>query len=328
MAKSRDAFRTISEVADWLDTPAHVLRFWESKFSQVKPVKRAGGRRYYRPADMELLGGIKKLLHDEGMTIKGVQKVLREQGVKHVAALSEPVEDDGIIADAPFIEAHDTSETVVPFAPLDAIAERSSAPEHDGSQQDSDMSLDDEALSDADADEPGEPVSEPKHLEPMPEMAGAQDRLVDTDLSDPAPEEAGFEAETEAEPTEKDTADAALPVEPDNVVSKDVTAQADDSDTDAAEAESHFAEDTAHSPLPAFLKEPLAASDATHDSAANEPGHVPLPQLPDLDAIVVAPGALTALASLTWLSTKDAEMIAPVLAELRDLQQRLTSPRR
>ena len=82
MPKSRDAFRTISEVADWLETPAHVLRFWESKFTQVKPVKRAGGRRYYRPGDMELLGGIKKLLHEDGMTIKGVQKVLREQGVR------------------------------------------------------------------------------------------------------------------------------------------------------------------------------------------------------------------------------------------------------
>jgi len=88
MAKSADAFRTISEVAEWLEVPAHVLRFWESKFTQVKPVKRAGGRRYYRPADMRLLGGIKLLLHDEGMTIKGVQKVLREEGVQHVAALS------------------------------------------------------------------------------------------------------------------------------------------------------------------------------------------------------------------------------------------------
>ncbi|MGK7663679.1 MULTISPECIES: MerR family transcriptional regulator [unclassified Marinovum] len=93
-SKSPDAFRTISEVADWLNTPAHVLRFWESKFSQVKPVKRAGGRRYYRPADMTLLGGIKKLLHDDGMTIKGVQKILREQGIKHVSAMSPPLEED------------------------------------------------------------------------------------------------------------------------------------------------------------------------------------------------------------------------------------------
>ena len=89
MAKARDAFRTISEVSDWLDTPAHVLRFWESKFAQVKPVKRAGGRRYYRPDDMQLLGGIKILLHEQGMTIKGAQKLLREQGIKNVMALAD-----------------------------------------------------------------------------------------------------------------------------------------------------------------------------------------------------------------------------------------------
>lgn len=91
MSKSRDAFRTISEVSDVLDTPAHVLRFWESKFNQVKPVKRAGGRRYYRPTDVDLLAGIKKLLHDDGMTIKGAQKLLREQGVKKVSALGAAV---------------------------------------------------------------------------------------------------------------------------------------------------------------------------------------------------------------------------------------------
>ncbi len=88
MDKSPDAFRTISEVSEVLDTPAHVLRFWESRFPQIRPVKRAGGRRYYRPADMALLTGIKHLLHDEGMTIRGVQKVLREQGVRYVAGLS------------------------------------------------------------------------------------------------------------------------------------------------------------------------------------------------------------------------------------------------
>ncbi|MCL6283011.1 MerR family transcriptional regulator [Ruegeria sp. 2012CJ41-6] len=93
MAKSRDAFRTISEVADWLGVQAHVLRFWESKFTHVKPVKRAGGRRYYRPADMLLLGGIKHLLHDDGMTIKGVQKLLREQGVAHVQGFSQGLDE-------------------------------------------------------------------------------------------------------------------------------------------------------------------------------------------------------------------------------------------
>ena len=91
MDKSPDAFRTISEVADYLDTPAHVLRFWESRFPQIRPVKRAGGRRYYRPADVALLTGIKRLLHDEGLTIRGVQKILREHGVRHVAGLAGEV---------------------------------------------------------------------------------------------------------------------------------------------------------------------------------------------------------------------------------------------
>ena len=99
MAKSADAFRTISEVADLLDVPAHVLRFWESKFTQVKPVKRAGGRRYYRPADMRLLAGIKHLLHDEGMTIKGVQKMLREEGVQHVSATAPDWRDETAVHD-------------------------------------------------------------------------------------------------------------------------------------------------------------------------------------------------------------------------------------
>jgi DNA-binding transcriptional MerR regulator len=87
MEKSPEAFRTISEVAEFLETPAHVLRFWESRFPQIRPVKRAGGRRYYRPGDVALLSGIKRLLHDEGMTIRGVQKILREQGIRHVAGL-------------------------------------------------------------------------------------------------------------------------------------------------------------------------------------------------------------------------------------------------
>lgn len=84
MEKSAGAFRTISEVADELSVPKHVLRFWEGKFGQIKPMKRGGGRRYYRPEDVELLRGIRKLLHDEGYTIKGVQKVIRESGIDFV----------------------------------------------------------------------------------------------------------------------------------------------------------------------------------------------------------------------------------------------------
>ncbi len=87
MKKSPQAFRTISEVANWLDTQTHVLRFWESKFKQIKPIKRAG-RRYYRPQDMQVLGGIKALLHGQGLTIKHVQGLLAEQGISAVISLS------------------------------------------------------------------------------------------------------------------------------------------------------------------------------------------------------------------------------------------------
>jgi DNA-binding transcriptional MerR regulator len=82
LAKSASAFRTISEVSQALDVPQHVLRFWESKFSQIKPLKRGGGRRYYRPEDVDLLRNIRDLLYTEGYTIRGVQKLLREGGVR------------------------------------------------------------------------------------------------------------------------------------------------------------------------------------------------------------------------------------------------------
>ena len=95
MTKSADAFRTISEVADWLNTETHVLRFWESKFSQIKPVKRAGGRRYYRPKDMLIIGGIKKLLHEDGITIKGTQRIIKDRGLSYISDLSRPLETVG-----------------------------------------------------------------------------------------------------------------------------------------------------------------------------------------------------------------------------------------
>ncbi|KRE13332.1 hypothetical protein ASE66_17705 [Bosea sp. Root483D1] len=85
--KSADAFRTISEVAEDLDIPQHVLRFWETRFSQIKPLKRGGGRRYYRPDDVALLKGIRRLLYGEGYTIKGLQRILKEQGPRYVQAI-------------------------------------------------------------------------------------------------------------------------------------------------------------------------------------------------------------------------------------------------
>ncbi len=149
MTKSPDAFRTISEVADWLGIQAHVLRFWESKFSQVKPVKRAGGRRYYRPTDMQLLSGIKKLLYEDGLTIKGVQKILREQGVSHVSGMSSPL-GEGIVVtagddaddDADTLQSHEeqtakTEETAVTptpssKAPQEVVTAESSEAESGG----------------------------------------------------------------------------------------------------------------------------------------------------------------------------------------------------
>ena len=85
--KSADAFRTISEVAESLSVPQHVLRFWESRFSQIKPMKRAGGRRYYRPADVELLRGIHDLLYKKGYTIRGVQLILKDEGQAYVTGI-------------------------------------------------------------------------------------------------------------------------------------------------------------------------------------------------------------------------------------------------
>lgn len=119
--KSRDAFRTISEVAEILDVPAHVLRFWESRFTQVKPVKRAGGRRYYRRTDIALLDGIRKLLHDDGLTIRGVQKKLREDGVRVVAALGRTLDGD---ADGTGIDAT----AVIDSRPGTADSETGDAP--------------------------------------------------------------------------------------------------------------------------------------------------------------------------------------------------------
>jgi len=100
MMKTAEAFRTISEVAGELDVPKHVLRFWEGRFPQIKPMKRGGGRRYYRPEDLQLLRGICHLLHAEGYTIKGVQKILREQGVDQVKRVGTELRLPGAAAAA------------------------------------------------------------------------------------------------------------------------------------------------------------------------------------------------------------------------------------
>ena len=86
MAKGPEAFRTISEAAGELTVPQHVLRFWETKFAFIRPMKRAGGRRFYRPSDIAVLRGVRRLLHDEGYTIKGVQRLHREEGLRRLVS--------------------------------------------------------------------------------------------------------------------------------------------------------------------------------------------------------------------------------------------------
>ncbi len=205
MAKSAEAFRTISEVAEWLDLPTHVLRFWESKFSQVKPVKRAGGRRYYRPNDMLLLGGVKKLLHDDGMTIKGAQKVLREQGAKYVSGLSqelegvdlEPLEEAAIetsvetrLAAAPEAETLHTPPTEQDEPQTTAASDIPEAEVEDNSV----VSFRSKQIEDvpSKSDEASELVSEPAYTQPAAET-------IDPPIEELA-ENPNVERSTEAEP--------------------------------------------------------------------------------------------------------------------------------
>ncbi len=130
MEKSPDAFRTISEVADELDLPQHVLRFWETRFPQIKPMKRGGGRRYYRPDDVDLLKGIRHLLYDHGYTIKGVQKLLKTNGNKFVAAAAsgDLATMEALAAASEHTEAPAAKTPKAPSADEDQIVGRPKAP--------------------------------------------------------------------------------------------------------------------------------------------------------------------------------------------------------
>ena len=110
--KRPGAFRTISEVAEELDVPQHVLRFWETKFTQIKPVKRAGGRRYYRPDDIDLIKGVRRLLHGQGYTIRGAQRILKENGVRFVQSVGRGEAEAG----APPVEEAEAQEASAPGA--------------------------------------------------------------------------------------------------------------------------------------------------------------------------------------------------------------------
>jgi DNA-binding transcriptional MerR regulator len=120
--KAPDAFRTISEVAEELDIPQHVLRFWETRFAQIKPMKRSGGRRYYRPDDVDLLKGIRRLLYGEGYTIRGVQRILKEHGIKSVQGLADQTSavTFGAVEEAIGLSLQEPEEGEIPTADAEA----------------------------------------------------------------------------------------------------------------------------------------------------------------------------------------------------------------
>jgi DNA-binding transcriptional MerR regulator len=114
MDKSPDAFRTISEVAEDLDLPQHVLRFWETRFNQIRPLKRGGGRRYYRPDDVDLLKGIRHLLYGQGFTIRGVQRIIKAEGIRFVQGIGRG--DQSVTAPPPEIRAAVSGDIALPPA--------------------------------------------------------------------------------------------------------------------------------------------------------------------------------------------------------------------
>lgn len=326
MAKSREAFRTISEVAEWLGVQAHVLRFWESKFAQVKPVKRAGGRRYYRPADMLLLGGIKKLLHDDGMTIKGVQKVLREQGVSYVADHSPSLDDltiaqlDGEVANL----KGTLEETVLPLENLQAA----DLP----SEGETEETLADEAAVSVEPDVPevvAEVVVEEEvaSLEPDPPEDEAESEAevisLEPDLPDP---------ETEVEPVQSETPAIVEPIaaepiaeilaspEPTPEESPEIASAEPDADQqeEAVEAPQQPEPEPAVS-LPSFMHKRVDPAPMT-----KVPRVVDAPDGPSEDQIEVPPGLLARLSKLDRVPASQIDNLRAVQAQLETLHTRLS----
>jgi DNA-binding transcriptional MerR regulator len=184
--KAPDAFRTISEVADELDLPQHVLRFWESRFPHIKPMKRGGGRRYYRPEDIDLLRGIRHLLYGDGYTIRGVQRILREQGVRIVQSVGQGQAAQQLLP--PRDDVHETEDEPngAPAAfkltsPLDLGI--SGRPEDETEEQDSDGRAPPEL---APQNRPITKVSS-MTIEPVPRLEAAQVRQTSVSVVAPSP---------------------------------------------------------------------------------------------------------------------------------------------
>ncbi|GKY87570.1 MerR family transcriptional regulator [Sinisalibacter aestuarii] len=291
--KSPEAFRTISEVADWLGVPTHVLRFWESRFAQVKPVKRAGGRRYYRPADMELLGGIRKLLHEDGMTIRGVQKLLREQGVKHVAAMSPALDTSADTRDVTPDNVVDLSDRRGDRAPEDLSAVEDAEIVQDSAAEPAAASDDSDERRFPFDDEP-QPVAEAPEAEPA---APADEPDAETTLATPEPDTgepvqaATDEPEPAGEPQAAEDADA--DTTPDIA---DPLPEPETMEFFAHDAAPDMAEETAaepqHEPAPAEPVETDAADPMSSPDALDFAAHDATPELAEEPAApaLVMPG--------------------------------------
>ena len=272
MKKAPEAFRTISEVSEILDTPAHVLRFWESKFYQIKPVKRAGGRRYYRPDDVALIAGIKVLLQDQGLTIRGVQRVLHEQGVRHVAGL------------APALETLAVSEPVE--------ATRTAASARDETIEDAEI-LDDSMIEPVPSDPAAETAPEP--VATLSSVDDAQSpeaddlpELMPELIEEPVPEQDAEPAPEPAEERALSTADS---------MDDDTTAH--DGPPETPEPQ-QSADDPAIAPTP---EEPMTDADLVAASA-------PAPATPPLSAPVSAPDPAQAAAALAAMTAESSGSLA------------------
>ncbi|MFO1104549.1 MAG: MerR family transcriptional regulator [Amaricoccus sp.] len=195
MEKSPEAFRTISEVAEALQVPPHVLRFWETRFAQVKPVKRGGGRRYYRPEDVRLLRGIRGLLYDDGMTIKGVQKILRERGVRHVIGLgvttTEEFGTETVAVADPAALPDDTVEIVLYEAEL--------LTEEPDPAEDPDLAEDQDFAEDPDVGDEPDPMMQQDIAAEQESGAGPHGPTAGPQPDDAAEEAAGEEPQDAAE---------------------------------------------------------------------------------------------------------------------------------
>jgi DNA-binding transcriptional MerR regulator len=329
MGKSADAFRTISEVADWLGVQTHVLRFWESKFTQVKPVKRAGGRRYYRPADMLLLGGIRKLLHDDGLTIKGVQKILREDGMAYVADMSPPLDDDTTAKlDSDLVAKVD--DDVTPDTPADdAPASIDQSPIITLHQHP--IATSEDAAPDI-APEPTEmpPITDdPAPAEPAVADSQHDPADIPTLTPDfvPEPESAELEV-TSDEPSETKDEVADVSPSPDAELQPDLWSAAAEPEGADPEVSEHDA------PEPVETAEVEAAQAAAPEPEPEpEPEQTPRARIVDAPDDVadadteITPSALTKASRLDRLTPAQRDAMRPLIAQLTALRDQMSDAR-